>query len=97
MKEPPHPVLAQGKVRRRRPVALVVAEAAQAKDAAELIEVEYEELPAVIDVTAARRTQAWCDAQVPTRLRLGPRRWDAVDAAIQSDARRSQMGSSTTG
>ena len=48
MKEPPHPVLAQGKVRHvGDQVALVVAETyLQAKDAAELIEVDYEELPA---------------------------------------------------
>ena len=43
MKEPPHPVLAQGKVRHvGDQVALIVAETAlQAKDAAELIEVDY--------------------------------------------------------
>src|SRR5664279_3906115 len=55
MKEPAHPVLAQGKVRHvGDQVALVVAESiAEAKDAAELIEVDYEELPAVIDIVAA--------------------------------------------
>ena len=55
MKEPAHPVLAQGKVRHvGDQVALVVAESiAEAKDAAELIAVDYEELPAVIDVSAA--------------------------------------------
>ena len=55
MKEPGHPVLAQGKVRHvGDPVALVVAETQlQAKDACELIEVDYEELPAVIDITKA--------------------------------------------
>ena len=55
MKEPGHPVLAQGKVRHvGDQVALVVAESiAEAKDAAELIEVDYEELPAVIDITTA--------------------------------------------
>ena len=53
MKEPAHPVLAQGKVRHvGDQVALVVAESvAEAKDAAELIVVDYEELPAVIDIT----------------------------------------------
>src|SRR5580765_1686108 len=52
MKEPPHPVLAQGKVRHvGDQVALVVAETLlQAKDAAELIAVDYEELPAVVDI-----------------------------------------------
>jgi aerobic carbon-monoxide dehydrogenase large subunit len=55
MKEPAHPVLAQGKVRHvGDQVALVVAETLlQAKDAAELIVVDYEELPAVIDLSAA--------------------------------------------
>jgi carbon-monoxide dehydrogenase large subunit len=50
MNEPPHPVLAQGKVRYvGDPVALVVAESpAQAKDAAEQIVVEYDVLPAVV-------------------------------------------------
>ena len=55
MKEPPHPVLAQGKVRHvGDQLAMVVAETVlQAKDAAELIEVEYEELTPVIDITKA--------------------------------------------
>ena len=55
MKEPPHPVLAIGKVRHvGDQVAMVVAETLlQAKDACELIEVDYEELPAVIDITKA--------------------------------------------
>jgi len=48
MKEPPHPPLAQGKVRHvGDQVAVVIAETLnQAKDAAELIEVDYEALPA---------------------------------------------------
>ena len=51
----PRPVLAIGKVRHvGQPVALVVAETlAQARDAAEAIEVEYDELPAVVDSRAA--------------------------------------------
>ena len=55
MKEPAHPVLAQGKVRHvGDQVALVVAETmVQARDACELIEVEYEELAPVIDISAA--------------------------------------------
>jgi aerobic carbon-monoxide dehydrogenase large subunit len=61
MKEPKHPVLAQGKVRHAgEQVALVVAEStAQAKAAAALIEVDYEVLPAVVDTaTAAGNTTA---------------------------------------
>ncbi|MDE2049628.1 MAG: xanthine dehydrogenase family protein molybdopterin-binding subunit [Gammaproteobacteria bacterium] len=55
MKEPKHPVLAEGKVRHvGEQVALVVAEsAAQAKAAAALIEVDYEILPAVVETAAA--------------------------------------------
>ncbi|WP_425050200.1 xanthine dehydrogenase family protein molybdopterin-binding subunit [Psychromarinibacter sp. S121] len=55
MQEPAHPVLAQGKVRHvGDAIAAVVAESyAQARDAAELIEVDIEELPAVIDMKAA--------------------------------------------
>lgn len=55
MKEPAHPVLAQGKVRHvGDPIAAVVAETLeQARDAAEAIEVEIEELPAVVDMGAA--------------------------------------------
>ena len=55
MKEPPHPVLAIGKVRFvGDQVALVIAETfAQARDAAELIEVDYDVLPAVVDTGSA--------------------------------------------
>ncbi|SIO14425.1 xanthine dehydrogenase family protein molybdopterin-binding subunit [Vannielia litorea] len=55
MQEPPHPVLAQGKVRHvGDPIAAVVAETLeQARDAAEAIEVDIEDLPAVIDMKAA--------------------------------------------
>src|SRR3954471_17590737 len=51
----PRPALAVGKVRHLgQPVALVVAETLlQAQDAAEAIEVDYEELPAVADARAA--------------------------------------------
>jgi carbon-monoxide dehydrogenase large subunit len=51
MKEPPHPLLVADKVRfMGDAVAIVIAEtAAQAKDAVELIEVDYEELPAVVN------------------------------------------------
>ena len=50
MVEPLRPLLAQGKVRHvGDPVAVVVAETrAQAEAAAELIEIDYEELPAVV-------------------------------------------------
>ncbi|KRS17438.1 xanthine dehydrogenase family protein molybdopterin-binding subunit [Roseovarius indicus] len=55
MQEPAHPVLAQGKVRHvGDPIAAVVAETReQARDAAEAIEVEIEDLPAVMDMKTA--------------------------------------------
>ena len=55
MKEPAHPILAQGKVRHvGDPIAAVVAEtAAQARDAAEAILVDYDEMPAVVDMKSA--------------------------------------------
>ncbi|HXZ03109.1 MAG TPA: xanthine dehydrogenase family protein molybdopterin-binding subunit [Stellaceae bacterium] len=60
MAEPPHPVLAQGKVRHiGDPVAVVIAETrAQAKDAAELIVVDYKPLPAVVSAEAALKPGA---------------------------------------
>jgi aerobic carbon-monoxide dehydrogenase large subunit len=55
MNEPPHPVLAVGKVRYvGDAVALVIAETIdQAKDAAEAIVVDYDVLPAVVNVVDA--------------------------------------------
>ena len=56
MKEPPYPVIAQGKVRHvGERVAVVVAETQeQARDAAELVQVDYEVLQAVADGRLAR-------------------------------------------
>ena len=55
MVEPKHPILASGKVRHvGDPVVAVVAETLQqAKDAAELVDIEYSELPAVVDMKQA--------------------------------------------
>ncbi|MCB1343185.1 MAG: xanthine dehydrogenase family protein molybdopterin-binding subunit, partial [Pseudooceanicola sp.] len=60
MQEPGHPVLARGKVRHvGDPIAAVVADSpAEARDAAEAIEVELEELPAVIDMAEALKDGA---------------------------------------
>ncbi|HKL54859.1 MAG: xanthine dehydrogenase family protein molybdopterin-binding subunit [Roseovarius sp.] len=60
MQEPPHPVLAQGKVRHvGDPIAAVVAETReQARDAAEAIEVDIDDLPAVVDMKAALKDGA---------------------------------------
>jgi carbon-monoxide dehydrogenase large subunit len=54
-KEPPHPALAQGKVRHvGDPVAFVVAETLEeARDGAEAVTVDYEDLPAVVGVLDA--------------------------------------------
>ena len=88
---PGHPVLARGRVRHvGDPVAFVVAETlAQAKDAAELIEVDYQDLPTVVDTAAALDPDAphiWDEA--PDNLSL---HWDlgnqaATDAAMAKAA-----------
>ena len=56
MNEPPRPVLAQGKVRFVGDmIAMVIAETAeQARDAAEAVDVDYDELPAVVSMEAAQ-------------------------------------------
>jgi aerobic carbon-monoxide dehydrogenase large subunit len=55
MAEPPHPVLASGKVRHvGDPVAVVIADSkTAAEEAAELVEITYNELPSVTAVDAA--------------------------------------------
>jgi aerobic carbon-monoxide dehydrogenase large subunit len=90
MKEPPHPVLAQGKVRHvGDQVALVVADTyLQARDAAELIEVDYEELTPVIDITTAERAGSAVHDEVPNNVCYdwGHGSKDAVDAAFAKAA-----------
>jgi aerobic carbon-monoxide dehydrogenase large subunit len=60
MKEPPYPALAQGKVRHvGERVAVVIAESpAQARDAAEMIEVDYQPLAAVVSAAQAKKGPA---------------------------------------
>jgi aerobic carbon-monoxide dehydrogenase large subunit len=60
MKEPPHPILAQGKARYVGDgVAMVVATSYEAaKNAAELVDVEYDVLKAVVDVRDAQASGA---------------------------------------
>src|SRR5688572_6947052 len=60
MKEPPYPPLAQGKARHvGERVAVVIAETlAQARDAADQIKVDYDELPAVVDLATAKKGPA---------------------------------------
>jgi carbon-monoxide dehydrogenase large subunit len=67
MVEPPHPALAQGKVRHAGdPVAMVIAGSkAQAREAAALVDVDYEPLPAVASLRAAAAAgapQVWDEA-----------------------------------
>ena len=95
MKEPAHPVLAQGKVRHvGDQVALVVAESTlQAKDAAELIEVDYEELPPVIDITQVETIGSAVHDEVPNNVCYdwGHGNKDAVDAAFKVAAKISTL------
>ena len=60
MREPKHPLLAKDKIKHLgEAVAIVVAETLeQARDAAELVEVDYEELPAVTDPLKAMEAGA---------------------------------------
>ena len=86
MKEPPHPVLAIGKVRFvGDQVALVIADTySQAKDAAELIEVDYAVLPAVVDTGSASASKTAVHDIAPDNVcyvwALGDKA--AVDAAF---------------
>jgi len=87
-----HPVLARERVRYvGDPVAIVFAATlAQAKDAAELVEVEYQALPAVTSVAEAAKPGAaavWeeCPDNVSNVFELGNRA--AADAAFAAAAR----------
>ncbi len=92
MKEPPHPLLAVGKARHvGENVAAVIAETLQdARDAAELVEVDYEELPAVTDANAAIQAGApLVHDDIPNNtvfdFEIGNPKPD-VDAAIDSSS-----------
>ena len=87
-----HPVLARDRVRTvGDPVAIVIAGTlAQAKDAAERVEVEYEALPAVTSTAEAARPEAprvWdeCPDNISNVFELGNRA--ATDAAFAAAAR----------
>ncbi|HKW55651.1 MAG TPA: xanthine dehydrogenase family protein molybdopterin-binding subunit [Stellaceae bacterium] len=91
MAEPPHPVLAQGKVRHvGDPVAVVIATTrAEAKDASELIEIDYKVLPAAVTVAdALKRGAPLLHDKAPGNLcydwHLGDKA--AVDAAFAKAA-----------
>ncbi len=90
MKEPAHPVLAHDKVRHvGDQVALIVAETMlQAKDASELIEIEYEPLPAVIELKTAIGNASAVHDDVPNNVCYdwGHGNKDAVEAAFAKAA-----------
>src|ERR1700738_2557790 len=92
MAEPPHPVLAIDRVRHvGDPVAVVIANTmAQARDAAELVSVEYAEEPAVVDPVAASKPGApQVREEAPGNVCYDWHLGDlaAVDAAIGKAAR----------
>ncbi|MBX3644154.1 MAG: xanthine dehydrogenase family protein molybdopterin-binding subunit [Rubrivivax sp.] len=95
MKEPAHPVLAKDKVRHvGDQVALVVAETqAQAKDAAELIEVDYEELKPVMDISSVENAGSAVHDDVPNNVCYDWGHGDkaAVDAAFAKAAKVSKL------
>ncbi len=89
MKEPPHPILALDKVRYVGDhVVMVVAETLeQAKNAAELVEVDYEPLSAVVDVRDAKGGAALHDIAPDNhcyKWAIGDKA--VVDAAFQGAA-----------
>ncbi len=86
VRQPERPALAHGRVRCvGEPVAMVVAETAlAAQDASELIEIEYEDLPVVIDPEAALAEGApLLHESVPGNL---PFEFEAGDAAATEAA-----------
>jgi carbon-monoxide dehydrogenase large subunit len=86
MKEPPHPALAVDEVRYVGDgVAAVIAESRYiAKDAAELVEVDYEVLPCVTDAAKALESGApLVHADVPNNISFT---WELGDKAAADDA-----------
>ncbi len=84
--EPPHPVLAVGKVRHvGDPVAVVIANTRQeARNAAELVEVQYEDLPGVATVhDAVKPGAALVHDDVPSNQCYD---WEIGDKAVVDNA-----------
>jgi len=89
--QPLHPVLARERVRHvGDPVAFIVAETPQAaRDAAELVEIDYEVLPAVVDTAAAAEPGAplvWEEAPRNVAYALERGNKAATDAAFAGAA-----------
>ena len=96
MAEPKHPVLAEGKVRHvGDPIAVVIADTRQnAKDAAELLAIEMEDLPAVATVSDAVKPGAplvhdAAPGNICYDWHIGDK--DAVDAAFARAAHRVRL------
>ena len=90
MKEPKHPILAVGKVRHvGDPIVAIIAETLeQAKNAAELVQLDLEELPAAVNMKAALQGGTSVHEEAPDNLcfdwELGDQA--ATDAAIANAA-----------
>jgi carbon-monoxide dehydrogenase large subunit len=85
MKAGPHPILAHGKVRYVGDhVAVVVAETLQqARDAAEMVNVDYGVLPAAVDVARAHDSGVDIHADIPNNLVYD---WEIGDKAATDAA-----------
>ncbi len=85
MKMGPHPVLAREKVRYvGDPVAVVIAETlAAARDGAEALAVDYEELPAVVDLATAHDAPVLVHDEAPNNLVYD---WELGDRAAVEEA-----------
>ena len=85
----PHPVLARDRLRYvGEPVAVVIAESSEAAvDAADLVELEFEELPAVLDPADAARAETFLHDEAPDNVLM---RWHRaqgdVDGAFERAA-----------
>src|SRR5438067_207156 len=79
----PHPVLAHDRVRYAgEPVAVVVAETAEAAvDAGDLVELDFEELPAVIDLEAALQGGAVLHEEAPDNVLM---RWHRAEGDVDA-------------
>ncbi len=85
MKEPKHPILAAGKVRHvGDPIVAVIAETLdQAQDAAELVRLDLEELPAIVDMRNAATAGTAVHDEAPDNLCYD---WELGDKAAADAA-----------
>ena len=85
MKEPKHPILAAGKVRHAGdPIVAIIAESLdQAKDAADLVRLDFEDLPAVVDMRNAATQGTAVHDEAPDNLCYD---WELGDKAATDAA-----------